>query len=262
MEKNQELGERLAELRRLRDDGVLTDEDLAEATELALARAAASGTSPPGGTQTMQKGATVANPTRGSVRGWLIGTGVVVVLAGVGIGIYVALGSDEAPASRPTSNNTGSPSPALNLATFAGNDFSIAYPRGFVIETREQQMDGYVDTTLRQRGNTDTLVRVNFSPGDASDGLSSALMLEKGLAGSAGYRRIGMSPTTLAGMPATRWEFLTAGDSGRTLRTVDILGSNSAGGWGVVTRAPDSTYRRWASKFKAVRASFQPIGGR
>lgn len=239
------LAGRIAELEALRKQGVLSDDDMAEAVALAKARYGA------------------ASPPMRSRTPWLV-VGFVVAVAGIASGIYFAVtsgGSSSASADASTTTRSGAPTKRVPaLRQFTGVDFSIGYPATFYVETNEVDKGSYEDTTLRKPGTDDTLVRVNFSAGDMSSGMDSAYQLEGSLTGSSGYRRIGITPTTLAGMPAARWEFLTTTDSGRTLRTVNILGHNAAGGWGVLTRAPETGYAKWAPVFKRVRASFEPRG--
>ena len=247
------LAGRIAELESLRKQGVLSDDDMVEAVALARARY---------GSGIASSTPVVTSSKR--PRSMWVAIGSVVVVAGIATGIYfAATAGNESPASADTSATARSGTPptrAPALEQFAGIDFSIGYPASFSVETNEVDKGGYEDTTFRKSGTEDTLVRVNFSAGDMSSGMDSAYQLEEGVASSAGYRRIGITPTTLAGMPAARWEFLTTTDSGRTLRTVNILGHNSAGGWGLMTRAPETGYAKWAPVFKRVRASFDPKG--
>jgi len=244
------LAERLVELRALHSSGVLTDTDLEVAIALAEARSGVINTPPPPPGQA----------TRRWWPAWAVITAVLVIAA-VSVVAYIAVSGGGSGSVAPnTAGTRPATRPVPGLHQFHGNDFSIGYPTSFYIETSEVDKGSYADTTLRKLGTDDTLVRVNFSAGDMSNGMDSAFQLEQGVASSSGYRRIGITPTTLAGMPAARWEFLTTTDSGRTLRTVNILGHNAAGGWGVMTRAPETGYAKWAPVFKRVRASFDPRG--
>jgi hypothetical protein len=239
---------RLAELDGLRTSGVLSDKDYELARSVAMARA---GAQPPP--------ATASAPAATPRWPWAVGALAVLALAAIiTVIVLVAGGSDEAPTDAEAPPASAAPpkaDPAPTLPVFTGAAFSIEYPRGFYRETSEEDMGGYLDTTFRKSGTDNTLVRVNQSPGDAVDGRTSALQLEENTAKTPGYRRIGITPTTLDGMPAARWEFLTA-PSGRTLRTVNILGNDGTSGWGVMTRAEDADYARWAPIFKQVRSSF------
>lgn len=207
-----------------------------------------------------QTGAAEGRPERGARSRWpwiAGGAGVLVLAAVITTVVLISGGSDEpaAPAAATAASASPPVSSAPELPTYTGSSFSIEYPLGFYRETSEQDMGGYLDTTFRQSGTDTTLVRVNQSPGDALDGRTSALQLEKNTSRTPGYRRISITETTLDGMPAARWEFLTA-PSGRTLRTVNILGNDGTSGWAVMTRAPDGDYARWAPTFKQVRSSF------
>ena len=82
-------------------------------------------------------------------------------------------------------------------------------------------------------------------------------MLEQGASSTPGYQRVSLASTTLAGMPATRWEFLTTGDSGRTLRTVNVLATDGVDGWAVLTRNPVAQDAKWGPIFREVRSSFE-----
>lgn len=245
------LQDRLAELDGLRQSGVLSDKDYELARSVAVARAG-------------QTGEAGHRPDTGARSRWpwlAGGIGVVALAAVITTVVLTSGGSDEpaAPVEAPAASASPPVSSAPALPTYTGSSFSIEYPRGFYRETSEEDMGGYLDTTFRQSGTDTTLVRVNQSPGDAVDGRTSALQLEENTSKTPGYRRISITETTLGGMPAARWEFLTA-PSGRTLRTVNILGNDGASGWGVMTRAPDGDYARWAPIFKQIRSSFKVPG--
>lgn len=245
------LDDRLAELDGLRASGVLSDKDYELARSVAVARAG------------NQKQTASPAPSAGKARWpWLVGGVAVVAIAVIITAVVHASGGPDEPAPPADAPAAAAPpraSTALALPGYNGPSFSIEYPRGFYRETSEEDMGGYFDTTFRKSGTDDTLVRVNQSPGDTVDGRTSALQLEENTSKTPGYRRIGITQTTLDGMPAARWEFLTA-PSGRTLRTVNILGNDGSSGWGVMTRAPDRDYARWAPIFKQVRSSFTVTG--
>lgn len=246
---DQTLEARLAELDGLRARGVLSDKDYELARSIAISRAGAQ--------------APLQAKEGRSRWPWVIGAAAVLAVAAIVSVLLITTGGSDtstpAADASPQVTTTWAPDAAPALPVYDGAAFSIGYPRGFYRETSEEDMGGYFDTTFRESGTDTTLVRVNQSPGDAVDGRTSALQLEENTSKTPGYRRISITQTTLGGMPAARWEFLTA-PSGRTLRTVNILGNDGTSGWGVMTRAPDGDYARWAPIFKQVRSSFKVTG--
>ncbi len=260
------LAARLAEIDALRDRGVLDDQEHAVARAAALESALSAPTEVPSSSpKASPKGSAAAPETadRSRTRTWAIG-GAAAALAVVAIvvGVILATRGSDTPAPTPTLvPATKTTSPAAIAAAFpryAGSTFSIRYPRGWQRETTNQDLGGYYDTTwVSPALGKDTILRVNHSPGEPADGFESVNQLEAGTAQTPGYQRVSLTSTMLGGMPAARWEFLTTGDSGHTLRTVNILATDGTDGWAVLTRNPVSKHAEWAPKFRTIRKSFR-----
>ena len=255
------LAARLKEIDELRDRGVI------DAQEHALARAAAlesaMGAPVPATGKPSDKAETAPGgeaPEADRRRTWIIAAVAgAVAVAAIVVGVIFATQSSDTPVA----NGVTSTPPAGNRRTaptfpiYTSQAFSIRYPPGWQRETTNQDLGGYFDTTwVSPALGKDAILRVNTSPGDSTSGIASVRQLEPGAAGTPGYQRISITSTTLDGLPAARWEFLTTGDSGHTLRTVDILTTDGTDGWGLVTRNPVSKDAEWGPKFKAIRKSF------
>ena len=262
------LAARLAEIDALHTRGVLNDEERAIARRAALDKAMTAGAVPTDAAidARAQKAATgkeAADDAQARVRlPVIIGAiAAVVIVAAIVIGVVLSSGGDSTTPVAATPAGIPDPPPAASnhVVPYTGGTFSISYPRGWIRETTDEDMGGYFDTTWAGRQGKDAIVRVNTSPGDPADGYESALMLERGTQSTPGYQRVSITRTTLGGMPAARWEFLTTGDSGKTLRTVNVLASDGVDGWAVLTRNPVAQDAKWGPIFRQVRESFEVL---
>lgn len=260
------LAARLAEIDDLHTRGVLNDEERAIARRAALDKAMTTSAAPTAAAvdtraQKAAAGKEEADGTRPRVRLPLVAGAIaaVIIVAAVVIGVVLSRGGDATTpvAAAPAGIPDPPAAPSNDVVPYTGGTFSISYPRGWIRETTDEDMGGYFDTTWAGRQGKDAIVRVNTSPGDPADGYESALMLERGTQSTPGYQRVSITRTTLGGMPAARWEFLTTGDSGKTLRTVNVLASDGVDGWAVLTRNPVAQDAKWSPVFRQVRESFE-----
>ena len=144
------------------------------------------------------------------------------------------------------------------LPRFVGEYFSVAYPRGWRIETAERSKGAYLDTTIRHPQSPSTYLRVDVTPGRGADPAVHAKEVEGYLLRQDTYRRIGLEPERLAGFPALRWDFDVV-ESGVRLRKVDVfLTDDGRNRIAVLTQAPASSFQRYAPLFERLRASLVP----
>lgn len=195
----------------------------------------------------------------------------VIALAGCAAGALAAAGvfshqtSDRAvapprgqnPSSKQPSTPNGSGT-ASNLAsnTFNGQAFSISYPLSWQVKDAEQNKGTYTDTTFVSPNDSNTLVRVDYSPNPPSDPMTAAQPVINGLQGQPGYKRLALRRGTFDGFPAVRWKFRVL-ESGVLLQKEDlfIVGGTGSIGFGVLTQAPASTYAGLAPTFAKLRRS-------
>jgi hypothetical protein len=152
--------------------------------------------------------------------------------------------------------------PERGLSWFAGRYFSVAYPRGWRVETAEARKRSYLDTTIRSLESPDTYIRVDVTLRlGESDPARHARRAESYLRGQPGYRRIDFRPTTFGSFRALRGEF-TVLESGVLLRKVDVFITDAQGhGFAILTQAPSSEYRARAPLFERLRSSLLPRAG-
>jgi hypothetical protein len=169
------------------------------------------------------------------------------------------------PTSRPpstTPSSTAKPKPPATNAglgahlVFAGQAFSVAYPRGWSIQSAEAAAPWGTDTTIVAPGDQHTMLRVDVITTPAtSDPITTAEPVIASVARQPGYRELGLSNGTLDGRPAVQWEFMVA-ESGVLLHKVDVFFTSRSGtGIAVLTSAPADAYATQAKRFAALRRS-------
>jgi len=159
-----------------------------------------------------------------------------------------------------------SPAPAVeSLTTFAGSTFAIGYPSGWTVDTHEQPMPGFVDTTIRDPSDPEhTYVRadytVNLRP------TLYAWANEQRRNRPRGYVELAFGRIRLDGRPAIRWEFKglykKPGDTHFVLvHKVDIfLLDAHHRGWAILTQTRAFRFRALQPTFHAIFLSFAVNG--
>ena len=160
--------------------------------------------------------------------------------------------------SQPTGTAPATSTPtttAPSLATYPGRGFSIEYPAGWTIVSAEKQYSWGTDTTIEEPGDPNVLIRVDVSQKQTTTNLRAQAQPQMNLlAQQPGYRRLSLTPTTVAGFKALDWEF-RVDQSGVLLQKEDVffVDSNNDEGVGVLTQAPASEYASDAGAFAELR---------
>jgi hypothetical protein len=139
---------------------------------------------------------------------------------------------------------------------FVGQAFSVAYPRGWTVQSAEAAAPLGTDTTIVAPGDSHTMLRVDVSTNPAtSDPIAAAEPVIASVGRQPGYRELGLTSGTLDGRPAEQWEFMVA-ESGVLLHKEDVFfTSRSGAGIAVLTSAPADAYASLAKRFAALRWS-------
>ncbi len=146
--------------------------------------------------------------------------------------------------------------PAL-FTRFEGEEFAIAYPSGWEVETAEAPRAGYRDTTIRLPENERIMIRIDVHPRfDEGSAWRAAAELEALVGRLPDYRRLAFEPARFKGsVDAVRWEFL-AREAGVLMHKVDVLFVDANGrGFAVLTQAPAGAFDAWSRAFATVRRS-------
>ena len=170
--------------------------------------------------------------------------------------------SHPSPPSSTTASTPAKPKPpAANAGlgahrVFVGQAFSVAYPRGWTVQSAEAAAPLGTDTTIVARGDPHTMLRVDVTTNPAtSDPVTAAEPVIASVARQPGYRELGLTSGTLDGRPAEQWEFMVA-ESGVLLHKQDVFfTSRSGAGIAVLTSAPADAYASLAQRFAALRGS-------
>jgi hypothetical protein len=152
---------------------------------------------------------------------------------------------------------TPAPTPPAEPKTFFGQHFSIDYPAGWNLETREQDRGSYLDTTIRNPADPLVYLRVDVTPKQPYlTPEEQAAPVVDALRPQTGYQSLGYELTQFAGYPALRWEYLVS-EHGVPLRKVNIFFQDTAGnGFALLTEARASAFTPWLRQFAQVRDSF------
>ncbi len=155
-----------------------------------------------------------------------------------------------------TTPATTSPSSQPSSPTYNGQAFSISYPSGWQIQDAEQDKGSYTDTTIVSPSDSNTLLRVDYSPNPPNSPLADARIEINSLQDQPGYKQLELSSGTFQGNPAERWKFLVI-ESGVLLEKEDLFfnADNGSRGFGVLTQAPASEYPALAPQFAQLRQS-------
>jgi hypothetical protein len=218
------------------------------------------------------------SPSRRGQRRWLavgIASPLAGVLLGVAIfatGIFDSGSGSPAPSARSTAST---PAPTKTASTpaktavkkpparptlgphnvFTGQAFSVAYPQGWTVASAEETRSWGTDTTIVSPTDQQTLLRVDVTPGQSTDPITSAEPVIAGVAHQPGYRELGLTTGTFDGRPIARWQFVVE-ESGVLLRKEDDFFTTAGGdGIAILTSAPTSTYGQLASRFALLRQS-------
>jgi S1-C subfamily serine protease len=154
----------------------------------------------------------------------------------------------------------GTSTTAAQVASYAGQNFSISYPSDFSVIAAEVNKGTYLDTTIQ--GPSNFLVRVDENPTGGSGTVDAAAApVLNGLRQSNGYTEISLQHTTFEGYAALRWEFEIP-ESGVLLHKVDLFFIDGSGQeWAILTQAPASVYNGVSNAFDALRNSFVDTSG-
>jgi hypothetical protein len=146
-------------------------------------------------------------------------------------------------------------------SVFAGQAFSIAYPRGWTVKAAEVPTLWGTDTTIVAPGDPHTMVRVDVVRNPAtSDPFTVARPVIAGVAGQPGYRVLGLSSGTFSRRPAALWEFLVA-ETGVMVHKQDVFFTPQPGTViALLTSAPAPVYGSLATRFTAIRRSLVAHG--
>jgi hypothetical protein len=142
----------------------------------------------------------------------------------------------------------------LELTTFSGKYFAIAYPLQWNVEASELSKGTYLDTTIRSPEDPSLMIRVDVLPDpDERDPLAFARQVEVRLKPQPGYQRIELERTDFHSYPAASWEFQVE-EKGVLLHKLDIFFVSEYGDvFAVLTQAPAERYDQWSSTFESVR---------
>jgi S1-C subfamily serine protease len=158
------------------------------------------------------------------------------------------------PNTQAAGSSAGSNSSSSKIERYNGRDFSILYPKGFIVTAAEQNRGMYYDTTIE---DGDYLIRVDESPNGTGNPDAAAAPVLKALRREAGYQEISIDHITFDGHDALRWEFEVP-QSGVLLHKVDIFFTGNRGGdWGLLVQAPASEWSQVESALSILQSSFQ-----
>ncbi len=137
---------------------------------------------------------------------------------------------------------------------FAGRSFSVAYPMGWTVLSSEAARSWGTDTTIVSPTDPHTLIRVDVNANPVSrDPSALAQPIIASVAGQPGYRPLGITATSLNGLPAERWEFVVQ-EAGVLLHKEDeFFTARNGAGIAILTSAPVDAYARLAKRFGALR---------
>ena len=150
----------------------------------------------------------------------------------------------------------GQPTGGLPTETYSGQSFSISYPKGWQIQSAEQEKGGYFDTTFVSGADPNMLLRVDYTPNDATDPMQAAQTVVNAVQRQPGYQQLDLSRGTFNGFPAAHWEF-TVPEGGITLHKEDEFFTDTANNASVavLTQAPQSQYSGLANQLARLRRS-------
>jgi hypothetical protein len=176
------------------------------------------------------------------------------------IGILVSLGllGHEGGASTPSVIKIDTAATAPVLDRYEAPQFSLSYPRGWRISSRDGSAAGSSETTIASRGAPGVLVRVNVSRGTADAQTMVAARALTAAALNPGYRKLALGVTTVAGFDGARWDYLVR-EHGDELHRTEVVFTDSRGnGYALVEQAPAAVFARWQRTFDGVRESLLP----
>ncbi len=193
-----------------------------------------------------------------------------VAVAGIAAAVLIATGvfSHHASTGTAASSQTaqghskksspGSPPKTPNAVPQAqqynGTAFSMSYPAGWQLQDAEQNKGSYTDTTFASPSDSNSLIRVDYSPNPPADPMAAARPVITALQRQPGYRQLGLNRGTFEGYPAVRWRFLVL-ESGILLEKEDVFitASGKSLGFGLLTQATANQYASLASEFAKLR---------
>lgn len=147
------------------------------------------------------------------------------------------------------------------MAYFEGSYFSVTYPASWYVDTNEEDLGGYLDTTIRAPDDPEhTFLRIDVSPDvNASDPEKAAAPVIRRLESQPSYELVDSFRFDFNGYDALWWEFRVQ-ERGTLVHKVDIFFIDDYGaGFGLLTQAPESVYYDLLPLFDDIRASFSVI---
>jgi S1-C subfamily serine protease len=150
--------------------------------------------------------------------------------------------------------SSGDSQASASVASYAGKDFSLAYPKAWHVQAAERNLGSYTDTIIADPTEPLRLVRVDITDGRPSTEASSE-QIEAALENQPDYRRLAWRPTTIDGQAGLYWEFVV-NENGVLLHKVDIFSTSPSGdGFAILTQAPAGEWSAESALFQAVRGS-------
>jgi S1-C subfamily serine protease len=147
------------------------------------------------------------------------------------------------------------------LTSYNGTYFSLTYPAAWHVDAADVSKGSYFDTTILSDEDANTMLRVDVTPGAATDPMTAAQQVEAALSRQPGYRKIAFAPTTFAGYDAVRWEFLVS-ESGQSLHKTDMFfTTNNGNEYAVLTQAPVASYAAWKPLLDPLAGSLVAYDG-
>jgi S1-C subfamily serine protease len=165
------------------------------------------------------------------------------------------------PAASPAPSTPSAPTTPPALTSYNGSYFSLTYPAAWHVDAADVSKGSYFDTTIRGDQDPDTMLRVDVTPGKATDPMTAARQVEAALSRQPGYREIAFARTTFAGYDAVRWEFVVS-ESGRSLHKTDMFfTTNNGNEYAVLTQAPVASYAAWKPLLDPLAGSLVAYDG-
>jgi hypothetical protein len=149
-------------------------------------------------------------------------------------------------------SHVGSPPRASpRLTRYRASGYSFAYPSGWRVSQGDQPVANYRETALESASGA-AKVKVDYSPGEATDPAAKASQVETATSRTPGYRSISFGPTTVNGHAAFAWDFTVADADPRR---ADLFVRASSGDFALLAHGADFPRARAAAR--AIAASLR-----
>lgn len=174
-----------------------------------------------------------------------------VVMAGTASTTTATVGST--PATTPTATDQTSP---RGLVSYAGPSYSIDYPAGWLPGESNQSSGAgrQNESTWESPDNSAISMLVDDSARRAGEtDESGATPVRDQVAQSSTYEQLAWGPVSLQAGTAWQWRFQVADEE-----TVDTFYMTCNTGYGILERAPISSFPKYAALFSNITNSFRP----